>query len=161
MFAPTHTPTHNDLTFKCGLDYSVPTFFWWREHNCGPHLPSLTIPPSQTWWFLSWHMFYMKRHSRNSLNVCRSHQRSTPQYIFHLVTEVILLRLSLGLRPLIRENVSSLWQPVTHRVKKKAQSLLFSPRLFCECVCKPECVCVSWRFPVMLLWQRTMLRGTV
>lgn len=34
-----------------------------------------------------------------------------------LKTDVILLRLFLGLRPLIRENVSSLWQPAT--VKKK------------------------------------------
>lgn len=146
MFTPPHTPTHNDLTFKCGLDYSVPTFFWWREHNCGPHLPRLTIPPSQTWWFdsyLSWHMFYMKRHSWNSLNVCRSHQRWTPQYMFHpLVTEVILLRLSLGLRPLIRENVSSLWQPVTHRVKKGTISSIFSTAVLWVRVQASVCLCV-------------------
>lgn len=85
----------------------------------------------------------MKRHRWNSLNVCRSHQRWTPQYMFHpLVTEVILLRLSLGLRPLIRENVSSLWQPVTHRVKKGTISSIFSTAVLWVRVQASVCLCV-------------------
>lgn len=80
-----------------------------------------------------------------------------------LKTDVILLRLFLGLRPLIRENVSSLWQPAT--VKKKKTKKITIPSIFstgdCGCVCKPVCVCVSQQFPVMSLWQRTTLRGNV
>lgn len=62
-------------------------------------------------------MFYLKQYSWSWLNVCSSHQL---QYMFlPLRTDVILLRLSLGLRPLIRQNVSLLWQPVSTSKKKK------------------------------------------
>lgn len=76
-------------------------------------------------------MLYINQRSWNSLNICTRQQRYTPQYMFRpLVTEVILLGLSLGLRPLIRENVSSLWHPATHRVKKKKKERSTIPSIF-------------------------------
>lgn len=119
--------THNDLTLRCGLDYSMLTFFWWWHHNCGPSHPlthgGLVSYPA--------HMFYMGQYSWSWLNVCSSHQRWTPQYAFQpLETDVILLRLSLGLRPLIRENVSSLWQPVTPRGEGKKKTTTYNPFYF-------------------------------
>lgn len=66
---------------------------------------------------------------------------NTTEDISPLETEVILLRLSLGLRPLIRENVSSLWRPATVKKNKTTQSL-FSLRLIvgvCASSCAPVC----------------------